>query len=192
LCAERTQQLAPLITTFLIASGFLCDPNDSTTCPAVARSATGEAIEISGAGTLALSNQYVTAAGAFVEKSATWEVVTSGVWTAVSLLGFESYGISPGALLPGYRRSRAFRLLPMGLAMMAGPIAAGGLAQIRVQLLPDADSPKTALLNITCANGHVPCSRSIDGISVAIDGSGPTFEEKVSGRTVFLLRRGPA
>ena len=22
---------------FLIASGFLCDPNDSTTCPAVAR-----------------------------------------------------------------------------------------------------------------------------------------------------------
>jgi len=42
---------------FLIASGFLCDPDDSTACPAVARASNGETIEINGAGTLGLATQ---------------------------------------------------------------------------------------------------------------------------------------
>jgi hypothetical protein len=49
---------------FLIASGFLCDPNDSTACPAVAKADSGETIEISGAGTLDLAGKSVAAAGA--------------------------------------------------------------------------------------------------------------------------------
>ena len=40
---------------FLIASGFLCDPNDSTQCPAVARSSDGETVEITGATSQTLS-----------------------------------------------------------------------------------------------------------------------------------------
>jgi len=54
---------------FLVASGFLCEPNDSTTCPAVARAASGETIELNGAGTFTLANKSITAAGAFIHKS---------------------------------------------------------------------------------------------------------------------------
>ncbi len=54
---------------FLIASGFLCDPNESTVCPAVARAGDGETVEIAGAGTLGVANKSVTAVGAFIEKA---------------------------------------------------------------------------------------------------------------------------
>ncbi len=46
---------------FLIASGFLCDPNESTACPAVARAGDGETVEITGSGTLGVTNKSVTA-----------------------------------------------------------------------------------------------------------------------------------
>ncbi len=80
---------------FLIASGFLCDPNDSALCPAVARASNGETIEINGAGTLSLAGKSVTAAGAFTEKTPAGAIVTTGVWTATGLVSFESYGIDP-------------------------------------------------------------------------------------------------
>jgi hypothetical protein len=37
---------------FLIASGFLCDSGDPSSCPAVAKSADGSSLELSGVGTL--------------------------------------------------------------------------------------------------------------------------------------------
>ena len=82
-----------------IASAFLCDPSDSTTCPAAARAANGESIEISGAGTLSAASKSVTAAGAFTVKNPNGYILTIGVWTATGLVSFESYGIVPGALL---------------------------------------------------------------------------------------------
>ena len=185
---------------FLIASGFLCDPDDSTPCPAVARASNGETIEINGAGTLGLAGKSVTAAGAFIEKTPAGAIVNTGVWTATGLVSFESYGIAPRALLLDYPKLRTLGLFPMGKGMtpgpmagpmaslMAGPIAAGGLAVIRIHLLPDAGSPVDALLRVNCAKGKVPSEEQSDGVRLTITG-GTVFDEEVSGRTVFLLQR---
>ena len=185
---------------FLIASGFLCDPNDSTQCPAVARSSDGETVEISGAGTLGLANKSVTAAGAFTEKTPTGEIVATGVWTATELASFESYGLDPGVLLRDYPQFRRLGLFVMAgpkmpgpmagpmAGLMAGPIAAGGVAVIHIRLLPDAGSPGEAILRVNCAKGKVPENEQSDGVRLDITG-GPAFEEPVSGRTLFLLQR---
>ena len=129
-CAQDQQkQSQPANTTatanynFLIASGFLCDPNDSTQCPAVARASDGETIEITGAGTLGLANKSVTAAGAFTQKTPTGEIVATGVWTATELASFESYGLDPGVLLRDYPQFRR-----LGLFVMAGPKMPGPMA----------------------------------------------------------------
>jgi hypothetical protein len=184
---------------FLIASGFLCDPNDSTQCPAVVRSSDGETVEITGAGTVGLANKSVTAAGAFTEKSPNGYIVATGVWIAEELVSFESYGIDPGALLRDYPQFRRLGLFVMaGLKMpgpmvgpmaglAAGPIAAGGVAVIRIRLL--ADGPGDAILRVDCAKGKVPEDEPGDGVRLTIEGGGPAFDEQVSGRAVFLLQR---
>ena len=189
--------LASANYNFLVGSGFLCDPNDSATCPAVAKAGNGETIEISGAGTLSLANNSVTAAGAFTEKAPTEEIVTTGVWTATALVSFKSYGIAPGALLVDYPKLRTLGPSSMRRSMMsgpmaglmAGPIAAGGLAVMRIRLLPDAGSPRDAVLQVNCAKGKVPPDQPRDGVRLVIQGGGPQFDEEVSGRTVFLLQR---
>ncbi len=182
---------------FLIASGFLCDPDASAACPAVARASNGETIEINGAGTLGLAGKSVTAAGAFTEKTPTGGIVITGVWTATGLVSFESYGVDPRALLLDYPKLRTLGPFPMGRGMMpgpmaglmAGPVAAGGLAVIRIRLLPDAGGPRDGLLRVNCAKGKAPADEPSDGVRLAITGGGPVFDEEVSGRTVFLLRR---
>ena len=186
---------------FLIASGFLCDPNDSAQCPAVTRAADGETIEISGAGTLGLANKSVTAAGAFTEKSPNGYIVATGVWIAEELVSFESYGIDPGALLRDYPQFRRLGLFVMAgpkmpgpmagpmAGLMAGPIAAGGVAVIRIRLLADAGSPGDAILRVNCAKGKVPEDELGDGVRLTIEGGGPVFDEQVSGRAVFLLQK---
>jgi hypothetical protein len=174
---------------FLVASGFLCDLNDSTTCPAVARAANGETIELSGAGTLNPSSKSITAAGALTQKSSTGEIVATGIWTATELLSFKCYGIAPGALLRGNQKFRTSGLLPMGMGLLAGPTPAGGLALLRVRLLPDTGRPKDAILQVNCAKGKVPENQQGDGIRLAIQERGPKFDRKVSGRTIFMLRK---
>jgi hypothetical protein len=185
---------------FLIASGFLCDPPDPDVCPAVANANAGERMEISGAGTLDSAGKSVTGAGAFTEKTANGYLVTTGVWTATQLVSFESYGLDPVALLRDYPQFRRLGPSPLGPRMpglmmagpmtgfLGGPMAAGGLAVIRIRLLPDAGSPTEAMLRINCARGKVPDEEQSDGIRLAIT-SGPAFDEQVSGRTMFLLQR---
>jgi hypothetical protein len=186
----------------LIASAFLCDPSDSTTCPAVARAASGETIEITGAGTLGTASKSVTAAGGFTIKNPNGYILTTGVWTATGLASFEIYGIAPGALLRDYPQfgtpfskgdflkldSMAGPLVSLMTGPFAGPVAAGGLAVIRIRLLPDAGSPTDAVLQVNCAKGKVPEDRPRDGVRLAITG-GPEFDEQLGGHTVFLLRR---
>jgi len=182
---------------FLIGSGLLCDSDDSTACPAVAKGANGETIEINGAGTLNLANKSVTAAGAFTQRTPTGDIVSTGVWAATELVSLDSYGLAPGALQLDYPKLRAFGPLAVGLGkmagpmagMMTGPVAAGGLAVIHIRLLPDAGSPRDAVLQVNCAKGKVPPDRPGDGVTLVIQGGGPRFDEQVSGRTVFLLRR---
>ena len=193
--------LATADYNFLIASGFLCNPNHSGDCPAVAQAANGESVEISGAGTLSLAAHSVTASGSFTEKSPNGDIVTTGVWTATALVSFQSYGLAPGALLRDYPELRTIGAFAKGGSktpgpimaspmanLMAGPLAAGGLAMIRMRMLPDAGSPREALLRINCAKGKVPEDEQSDSVQLTITG-GPAFENQVSGKAVFLLRR---
>jgi hypothetical protein len=174
---------------FLVGAGFLCDSSDSSACPAVAKSADGASYEISGAGTFATQGKSVTAAGTFTHKSADGTVLGTGVWVASELLGFESYGVAPGALM---RTGRAFggpRFGPMRSRMPFGSMPAGGLAVFRIRLLPMWGIPKTATLEVNCALGKVPPEHPTEGIKLAFEGGGAEFNEEVSGRTMFVLTR---
>ena len=91
--------------TFLVASGFLCNPGDSGICPAVVKSANGDSYQMSGAGTFNAQSKSVKAAGTFTHKSSDGNVLETGVWIASELVSFVSYGIAPGALM---RREPAF------------------------------------------------------------------------------------
>jgi len=162
----------------------------------VARAGDGETVEVSGAGALNQASESVTGAGAFTEKSPDGYVVTTGVWTATELVSFQPYGIALGALqrdYPQFRRLGPFAMggpmMPGPMAgLMAGPVAAGGLAVIRIRLLPDAGSPTDAVLRVNCAKGNVREGEQSDGVRLTITG-GPVFDDQVSGRAVFLLQR---
>ena len=175
--------------SFLVGSGFVCDPDDSSTCPAVAQARNGDTIEISGAGTMNPSSKTVVATGAFTHKTAKGEILETGIWKATELVKFNSYGIAPGALLRGNRKFKSFGLFPMGLDILAGPMPAGGLALLRIQLVPDAGKPKEAFLQVNCAIGKVPENQQGDGIRLAAQEEDLKFDQKVSGRTLFMLRK---
>ena len=66
---------------------------------------------------------------------------------------------------------------------------AGGLALLRVRLWPDSGKPKEAFPQVNCAKGKVPENQQGDGIRLAIQEGGPKFDQKVSGRTLFMLRK---
>jgi hypothetical protein len=199
---SQTQQIAARHTpgtgsyNLLIASGFVCDPTSADDCPAVARSDSGATVEISGVGSLDVDNKSVSAAGTFTQKTLAGAIVMSGIWIATALVSFQSYGIDPGAMLRDYPQVTTAGVLPVGgakmgvplAALLDGPLAAGGLAVIRIRLLPDVGSPEDALLRVNCARGKVPEAEQTDGVKLAIT-SGPSFEEQVSGRTILLLRR---
>ena len=130
-------------------------------------------------------------------------ILTIGVWTATGLVSFESYGIVPGALPRDYPQFRG--LAPFGtgspamsgpmvgpmaspmlgkmagpMGLMAGPLAVGGLAVIRIRLLPDSGSPADAVLRVNCAKGKVPEDRPGDGVRLVIT-AGPEFDEQRGG-----------
>jgi hypothetical protein len=143
----------------------------------------------SAARTLSLVHKSITTAGPFTHMTSTGQVVATGVWTASELLSFKSYGIAPGALLRQTQKFKPSQLFSLGLGMLAGPMPAGGLALIRIRWLPDTGRPKEALLQVNCAVGKVPANQQGDGIRLAIQEGGPKFDEKVSGRTLLLLRK---
>jgi hypothetical protein len=181
---------------FLIGSGLLCESDDSTACPAVAETASEKTIEISGAGMIDLSGKSVVGAGAFTQKTRGGYIVSTGVWTTRKLVSFQSYGLAPGELQHVYPKLRELGRSPMVFgrmpgpvaAMMAGPTAAGGVAVIRIRLLPDAGSPRDAVLQVNCGRGNASPDETRDGIKLAISGGGPNFDEEVGGRTLFLLQ----
>jgi len=173
----------------LVGSGFLCDSGDSSACPAVVKSANGDSYEMSGAGTLAPQSKSATAAGTFTHKSTDGVVLETGVWVASELVSFDSYGIAPGALM---REGRAFgppQFGPKRLPMFSGSMPAGGLAVLRIRLLPVSGFAKTATLQVNCALGKVPDEHPTEGIRLAFEGGRVEFDEEISGRTMFLLTR---
>jgi hypothetical protein len=173
----------------LVGSGFLCDSGDSSSCPAVAKSADDSTYELSGAGTLAPQSKSVTAAGTFTHRSADGMVLETGVWVASELVSFDSYGIAPAALMREGRALGPPQFGPKRLLMFSGSMAAGGRAVLRIRLLPVLGFAKNATLQVNCALGKVPDEHPTEGIRLAFEGGGAEFDEEISGRALFLLTR---
>jgi hypothetical protein len=182
-------QNSPANYTFLVASGFLCDPGDSATCPAVVKSANDDRYEMSGAGTFDAESKSVQAAGTFTHKSSDGTTLETGVWIASQLISFDSYGVVPGALLNGRRAFGPPKLGPKGLPMPSGSMPTGGLAVFRIRLLPMSGASKTAVLQANCALGKVPVERQTEGIRLSLERNGTEFSLEASGRVMFLAMR---
>ena len=175
--------------TLVVASGFLCDPGESGSCPAIAKSANGDSYEIGGAGTFDIQHKAVNAAGTFNHKSTNGSLLETGVWTASALISFESYGIAPAGFM---QRGPAFGGPQIGhkrLPMLARPLPTGGLAKFRIILMPVSGATRTAVLQVNCALGAVPRERSVDGIRLTIETSGTEFSGEGGGRVMFLSIR---
>jgi hypothetical protein len=174
---------------FLVGSGFLCDFGDSASCPAVVRSADGDSYEVSGAGALGVQSKVVMAAGTFTHRSPEGNEVETGIWIANELVSFDSYGVAPNALR---REGWAFGSAAFGLGRrptLSGSMPSGGLAVMRIRLLPMWGPSRTAVLQVNCALGKVPDEHPVEGIRLAFEGGGVAFDEEISGRALFVLTR---
>jgi len=174
---------------FLVGAGLLCDFGDSSACPAVVKSADGASYEMTGAGMLTTQTKTVTAAGTFTHKSPDGVVLETGVWIASELVSFDSYGLAPGALMREGRTLGPPQFGPMHSRMFRGPMPAGGLAVLRIRLLPVWGPSKNATLQVNCALGKVPSEHPVEGIRLAFEGGGVEYDEEISGRSLFLLTR---
>jgi len=172
--------------TFLVASGFLCISGNAGVCPAVARSANGDAFEVSGAGMFNGRDKSARAFGVFNHRSANGDLVETGVWSADRLVSFESYGVAPAAMAqwgaavgrPQFGPRRPGR---------SGRMPSGGFAVFHIVLMPVSGATKTAELRVNCALGIVPQERSVEGIGITIDKENIDYAEEAGGRVIFLL-----
>jgi len=174
---------------FLIASGFLCDTGDSSSCPAVVKSADGSSFEMSGAGTFNTKSKLITATGTFTRKSPNGNSLATGIWMANELVSFESYGMAPGARMQAGWVFGPPQFGPRRMPMMSGSMPAGGLAVFRIRLLPMLGPSRTAVLQVNCALGKVPEERQTEGIRLTFEGGGGEFDQEISGRTMFVSMR---
>jgi hypothetical protein len=173
----------------LLASGFLCDPADPSTCLATARADQGDSYEMTGAGTFDVLKKSVNVAGTFTHKSPNGNVLETGVWIASELVSFDSYGIDPGALLRQGLPLGPVRVGPRHMPMDFGCTPTGGLAVFRIRFLPISGRSRTAVLQVNCALGDVPRERSMEGIRLTLEGNGADFSQEAGGRTMFMAMR---
>jgi hypothetical protein len=75
------------------------------------------------------------------------------------------------------------------MGMFAGSMPAGGLAVLRIRLLPVRGLSKNATLEVNCALGKVPPEHQVEGVRLEFEGGRMEFDEEVSGRSLFLLTR---
>ena len=174
---------------FLLASGFLCDPSAASACPATAKSNQGDSYEMVGAGTLEVQSKSVRAAGTYTHRSPSGNVLATGVWLAGELVSFNSYGAAANALPRQGWESGPAALGSKGLRMHSGPVPTGGLAVLRIRLVPLQGPSRNAVLEVNCAMGDVPRERSLEGIRLSIEGNANDFSEEGSGRVMFLSTR---
>jgi len=144
---------------------------------------------MSGAGTFNTKSKLVTAAGTFTHKSPNGNSLETGIWIATELVSFESYGIAPGARMQAGSAFGPPQFGPRRMPMLSGSTPAGGLAVLRIRLLPMWGPSRTAVLQVNCALGKVPEERQTEGIRLAFEGGGDEFDQEVSGRTMFVLTR---
>jgi len=182
-------QEPPRSYTFLLASGFLCDPDHAEACPAVAKDANGSTFEMSGAGMFDAQSKSVEAAGTYTHKLPNGNVLETGLWIASELVRFDSYGAAPGALK---RQGVAFGPAPFGprrMLMSSGPMPTGALAVFRIRLLPMSGASKTAVLQVNCALGEVPRERSVEGIRLKLERNDTEYTQEAGGRVMILAIR---
>jgi len=155
----------------------------------VVKSAHGDSYEMSGAGTFNPENKSVTATGSFTHRSANGNPLETGIWIASELVLFDLYGAAPGALI---QQGLAFgppHFGPRRLPMLAPSMPAGGLAVLRIRLLPMWGPSRSAVLQVNCALGKVPEERQAEGIRLSLEPGGGEFEEEVGGRVMFVWSR---
>ncbi len=179
---------------FLVASGFLCDSGDSSSCPAVVKSADSSSYEMSGVGTFETKSKLVTATGTFTHKSPNGNSLDAGIWMANELVSFDSYGTAPGARMQaasvfGPPQFGPQQFGPRRMLMFPGSMPAGGLAVLRIHLLPMWGPARNAVLQVNCALGKVPDEHPTDGIRLTFEGGGAKFDQEISGSTMFVLTR---
>ena len=133
---------------FLIGSGFLCDAGDSSACPAAAKSEGGDTFEVSGAGVFNPRQKTVTATGTFTHRSLDGKARETGIWIASELVSFDPYGVAPGALMREGRALGPSQFGLMRMPMFSGSMPAGGLAVLRIRLLPVLGVSKNATLQV--------------------------------------------
>ena len=191
-------QTGPSNYALLVGTGVLCDLGDSSACPAVVKTTDGSSYELTGVGTLDAQEKSVTATGTFVHKSPDGNTLESGIWIAKELVSFQFYGLAPGALMRGGMAMGQSPFgphsMPMpggrmgGMHIMGSPMPAGGLALLRIRLLPMAGFAGFATLQVNCALGKVPDEHPTEGVRLSLE-RGMSFEQEVSGRTMFLATR---
>jgi hypothetical protein len=174
---------------FFVGSGFLCQSNDSSSCPAVAKSADDSTYELSGAGTFNTKSKSVTATGTFTRKSPNGNSLQTGIWVANELVSFDSYGAAPDALMREGWAFGPFEFSSRRMPMLSGSMPSGGLAVIRIRLLPMRGPSRTAVLQVNCALGKVSDERQTEGIRLSFEGGGGEFDQEISGRTMFVSTR---
>lgn len=175
---------------FLLASGYLCEPGDTSSCPAAAKSNQGDSYEMSGAGILDVQGKSAKGAGTYTHRSPNGNMLETGVWMANELLSFDSYGVP--AALP--RQNLVFGPWPLGFkgsSMHAGPTPTGGRAILRIRLWPLRGPSMSAVLQVNCTLGDVPRERSVEGIRLAFEGGKNGFTEEAGGRVMFLSTARP-
>ena len=171
---------------FLVSSGLLCDPGDSSTCPATAKANEGDSYEMSGVGTFNAQSKSVKGAGTYTHKSPNGNVLETGVWLANELVSFDSYGVAPDALPNKGLVSGPGAMGPKRALVSRAPMPTGGLGVFRIQLLSMSGLSTTALLHVNCALGDVPRERSVEGIRLTLERSNSEYSEEINGRVMFL------
>jgi len=183
---EAVAQTKPSNFIFLLAAGSLCTLDDSSACPAVAKSNAGDSYELTGSGTFDPQSKSAKAAGTYSHKSPNGNVLGTGVWLANELVSFDSYGAAPASFPNKGLAFGSGAMRPKRMPVVQGPMPTGGLAVFRIQLLPTHGPSRSATLQVNCALRDVPPERSVEGIRLTLEKNGPEFSEEVSGRVMFL------
>ena len=66
---------------------------------------------------------------------------------------------------------------------------AGGLAVLRIQLVPMSGFCRSATLQVNCPLGKVPDDHQVEGIRLLFDHGPAQFDEEIGGHALFLLAR---
>jgi len=172
---------------FFVGSGFLCQSSDSSSCPAVVKSADDSTYELSGAGTFNAKSKSVTAVGTFTHKHPNGSTLETGMWMANELVSFESYGVARNVPVREGWTFGPYEFGPRRMPMLSGSMPTGGLALMRIRLLPLRGPSQAAVLQVNSALGKVPDERQTDGVRLSFEEAGVQFDQEISGRTMFVL-----